>query len=208
MPRIDLPEPYSVSLARQAVRDSLLSHGEEFVLLQMYHPATTDETTARRCPSCYDDIYKQSEAVNCPDCYGTTFAGGVKSAVRIWGLFTDNVEAEQIGQNGVWSPDQRDVQFEPFPLVMEHDFLVRVKMWDSTHKPIEVYGFYGVQQVTRNSLRTGNRFGQARWDIVGQKATITELQKNSPICTYPVVGVSFSDSSLSRGVQIPQVRTF
>lgn len=207
MPRIDLPEPYSVSLARQSIRDSLLSHGEECVLLQMYHIGE-DEGKAKRCPQCYDDIYKQSEAANCTDCFGTTFVGGVKSAVRVWGLFTDHVAAEQIGQNGVWTPDQRDVQTEPFPLLTEHDFIVRVRMWDSLHKPIEVEGYYGVQQVTRNSLRTGNRFGQARWDIVGQKATITELQKNSPIYSYPVVGVQFSDSQISRGVQIPQVRMF
>lgn len=207
MPRIDLVEPYAIGLARQAIRDSLLSHGEECILLQMYHVGT-DEGTAKRCPECYDDIYKQSESANCTDCYGTTFAGGVKSAVRVWGLFTDHVAAEQIGQNGVWAPDQRDVQIEPFPLLTEHDFLVRVRMWDSTHKPIEVEGYYGIQQVTRNSLRTGNRFGQWRWDVVGQKATITELQKNSPICAYPVEGIQFPDSSLSRGVQPPSVRMF
>jgi hypothetical protein len=207
MPRIDLPEPYSVSLARQAVRDSLLSHGEECIALQMYH-VNDDENIARRCPQCYDDIYKQSELANCGDCFGTTFAGGVKTAVRVWGLFTDQATAEQIGQNGVWAPDQRDVQTEPFPLLGEHDFIVRVRMWDSAHRPLEIEGFYGVQQVTRNSLRTGNRFGQARWDVVGQKATITEMQKNAPICSYSVVGVLFPDSSISRGVQIPTVRMF
>lgn len=207
MPRIDLPEPYSVVLARQAVRDSLLSHGEEFVALKMYHVGE-DENVAPRCPQCYDDIYKQSDIANCPDCFGTTFAGGVKSAMRVWGLFTDHVVAEQIGQNGVWAPDQRDVQTEAFPLLTEHDFLVRIRMWDSTHKPIEIEGYYGIQQVTRNSLRTGNRFGQARWDVVGQKATITEMQKNAPICAYSVQGVQFPDSTLSRGVQIPAVRMF
>jgi hypothetical protein len=207
VPRIDLPEPYSVTLARQAVRDSLLSHGEECILLQMYHVGA-DEGKARRCPVCFDDIYKQSEKANCTSCFGTTFDNGVKSAVRVWGMFTDHVAAEQIGQNGVWTPDQRDVQIEPFPLLTEHDFVVRVRVWDSSHRPIEIEGYYGVQQVTRNSLRTGNKFGQAQWDVVGQKATITELQKNSPIYSYSVVGVQFPDSSLSRGVQIPRVRMF
>jgi hypothetical protein len=207
MPRIDLPENYSVSLARQAIRDSLLSHGEECVALQMYHVGQ-DENKADRCPQCFDDIYKQSDISNCTDCYGTTFAGGVKSAVRVWAMFTDHVVAEQVGQNGVWTPDQRDVQIEPFPALTEHDFIVRIRMWDALHKPIEIEGYYGVQQVTRNSLRTGNRFGQWGWDVVGQKATITELQKNSPIYAYPVVGVQFPDSQISRGVQIPRVRMF
>lgn len=205
MPKIELTEPYAIALARQEVRDSLLSHGEECIVLQMYHVGE-DEGTSRRCPQCYDDFYKQSDTVNCSDCFGTTFSGGVKTAVRVWGLFTDHVAAEQIGQNGVWTPDQRDVQIEPFPLLTEHDFIVRVRVWDHAHNPVELEGFYAVQQVTRNSLRTGNRFGQWRWDVVGQKATITELQKNSPICSYPVVGVHFPGSSLGRGVNIPVIK--
>ena len=204
MPRIDLTEDYSVKLARQTVRDSLLSHGEQCILLQMYHVGA-DEGTAQRCPH-YDDIYKQSEQSSCPDCYGSTFAGGVKSAVRAWAIFTDHVAAEQVGQNGVWTPDQRDVQTEPFPLLTEHDFIVRVRMWDPNNIPLEIEGYYGVQQVTRNSLRTGNRFGQYTWDVVGQKATVTELQKNAPISFYPVLGIQFPESALSRGVTPPPVR--
>lgn len=203
MSRIDLHEDYSVRLARQTVRDSVLSHGEECIALQTYHVGE-DEGTAERCPY-FDDIYKQSEHANCSLCYNTTFVG-IKSAVRIWGIFTDNAVAEQIGQNGVWSPDQCDMQTEAFPLLAEHDFIVRVRMWDASHKPLEIEGYYGVQQVTRNSLRTGNRFGQYHWDIVGQKATVTKLQKNSPIYNYPVLGLEFPDSSLSRGVTQPQVR--
>jgi hypothetical protein len=200
---IKLVENYAVSMARQSIRDSLMSHGEECILLQMYHIGT-DEGKAPRCPQCYDDFYKQSAQANCNDCYGTTFAGGVKAAVRVWGMFTDHVAAEQIGPKGVWTPDQRDVQCEPFPLLTEHDYLVRVRLWDATHRPTELEGYYGIQQVTRQSLRTGNRFGQWQWDVVGQKATITELQKNSPICAYKVLNERFAESSvLARAGETP-----
>lgn len=196
---IKLVENYSVSLARKAIRDSLMNHGEECVLLQMYHVGV-DDGVAPRCPQCYDDIYKQSTAANCTDCYGTTFAGGVKSAIRVWGMFGDHVIAEQVGPKGVWTPDQRDAQIEPFPLLTEHDYLVRVRLWDALHRPVEIEGYYGIQQVTRQSLRTGNRFGQWQWDVVGQKATVTELQKNSPICAFNVEGVAFPDSyNVSQG---------
>jgi hypothetical protein len=197
---IKLVESYAVSMARRSMRDSLMSHGEECIALQMYH-IHEDEGKAERCPQCYDDLYKQSNQANCEDCYGTTFAGGVKSAVRVWGMFTDQAEAEQIGAKGVWNPDQREMQVEPFPLLTEHDYVVRVRLWDTSHKPVEIEGYYGIQQVKRNSLRTGNRFGQWQWDVVGQKATITLLQKNSPIYAYDVLGTKFPDGyGISRGM--------
>jgi hypothetical protein len=203
---IKLVENYAVTLARQSMRDSLMSHGEECIALRMYH-VNEDEGKAARCPQCYDDMYKQSNAINCSDCYGTTFAGGVKSAVRVWGMFTDQAVAEQIGAKGVWQPDQRDMQVEPFPLLTEHDYVVRVRLWDSSHKALEVEGYYAIQQVTRNSLRTGNRFGQWQWDIVGQKATVTELQKNSPICSYSTLGIQFPDAySVLSGASTPVVQ--
>lgn len=203
---IKLVENYAVTMARQSIRDSLMSHGEECILLQMYHVGE-DEGTAPRCPQCYDDIYKQSDAANCKDCFGTTFTGGVKAAIRVWGMFTDHVAAEQIGPKGVWTPDQRDMQCEPFPLLTEHDYLVRVRLWDASHRPTELEGYYGIQQVTRQSLRTGNRFGQWQWDVVGQKATVTELQKNSPICSFKVLNQTFSDNyQVMRGSQTPVVQ--
>ena len=203
---IKLIENYAINLARQSIRDSLMSHGEECIMLKMYHVGE-DEGTATRCPQCYDDMYKQSTQNSCSDCYGTTFAGGIKLALRVWGMFTDHVVAEQIGPKGVWTPDQRDMQCEPFPLLTEHDYVVRVRLWDSSHNPVELEGYYGIQQVTRQSLRTGNRFGQWQWDTVGQKATITQLQSNSSICSFPVLNKSFPDNySVNRGAQTPVVQ--
>lgn len=203
---IKLVENYAVAQARRSMRDSLMSHGEECIALQMYH-IHEDAGKAERCPQCYDDLYKQSNQTNCEDCYGTTFAGGVKSAVRVWGMFTDQAEAEQIGAKGVWNPDQREMQVEPFPLLTEHDYVVRVRLWDTNHKPVEIEGYYGVQQVKRNSLRTGNRFGQWQWDVVGQKATITLLQKNSPICAYDVLGINFPDAyNVLTGASTPVIQ--
>ena len=43
-----------------------------------------------------------------------------------------------------------------------------------------------------SSVRTGGRFGQYGWDIVGQKATVTRLSSSAPITRYPVVGEVFA----------------
>ena len=100
MPRIDLPENYAIRNARQWVRDSLMSHGEECVLLCAYH-VTTDFDTQPRCPACYDDMYEQPDQQDCATCYGTTFLGGIKSAYRAWGIFTDAVDQEDQTKYGM-----------------------------------------------------------------------------------------------------------
>lgn len=191
---IKLVESYAISQLRGFVRDSLMTHGEEAILLAMYH-VNADEDTVPRCSQCYDDIYSGGDQATCTMCYGTTFQGGVKSAQRVWAMFSDKAIAENLGQHGVWAPDSREIQCEPFPELMEHDFVVRVRTWDN-HTPTELEGYYAISQVTRDSLRTGNRFGQWPWDVVGQRAKISELQSNSVIYQYPVLGQQFPDATI------------
>ena len=186
---VKLTEDYSVALTRNSVRDAMMYHGEQCIALSMYH-VNKDEKTYPRCSVCFDDIYKQPEQL-CTHCYGTTFEGGVKEAYRIWSVFSDKTAGETYGQKGVWSADQREIQCEAFPLLLEHDYIVRIRKWGDNFTPVEIEGYYGVQQVIRNSMRTGNRFGQWTWDVVGQKANVSELQNNSIITSFPVLGVSF-----------------
>lgn len=189
---IKLVENYSVSLARNSVRDSLMSHGEECIALAMYH-VNADEAIQPRCPVCFDDIYKSPDQL-CSRCYGTTFDLGVKTAARVWGMFSDHVYEETFRQHGVYATDQREMQIEAFPVLMQHDYIVRVRRWDDNHTPLEIEGYYEVTQVTRDSMRTGNRFGQYTWDIIGQKVNVTELQKNSVITQFPVLNVVFPEA--------------
>ena len=189
MARIDLFENYAVNLTRQSVRDSLMSHGEEAILLSMYH-ANADKDF-KRCPSCWDEDYNQPEDNTCTICYGTTFYGGVKQACRAWAIFTDQNQDEEIGKRGVWASDKRKIQTEPFPNLIQHDFVVRIRRWSRDHKPLEVEGFYVCGEVSQDSIRTGNKFGQYSWDSVGQNASLEELSSSEPITKYPVLGKSF-----------------
>lgn len=201
---IKLVENYSVQLARNSVRDSLQNHGEECIALAMYH-VNADEKLQERCPICYDDTYKQPDQL-CNYCYGTTFKGGVKYATRIWAMFADTPKIEAVRERGVWVPDAREMQCEAFPLLMERDFIVRVRRWSADHRPLEIEGYYAVGSgIIRNSIRTGNRFGQWTWDVVGQRANVSELQKNSIICQFPVINVDFPDSQDLGAVASPNV---
>lgn len=194
MAAIKLTEQYAIDSLRRDVRDSLIMAGEPCILLQMYHPEVDKD--APRCPNCHDDVYTGGEG-DCTVCYGTSVEGGIKSARRVYGLFSDHVAAEQWSRQGMWPPDAREIQTEAFPLLLEHDIVVRVRDWDEHKRPMAVEGFYNIAQVTRVSLRTGSRSGQQDWDVVGQRAAITLVNRTLPITQFPVLGRSFEDVILS-----------
>jgi hypothetical protein len=189
---IKLVEDYSVTRLRNATRQSLQTHGEQAILLSMYHPGDN----VGRCPNCADDIY-DGGSDDCTFCYGTGFLNGIKAATRVWALFTDHQVSESYGKRGTWTPDSREMQTEAFPQLMEHDYVVRVRMWDINWIPLEIEGFYGIQQVTLESVRTGSRFGQFYWDITGQKAVVSKIQSGVSINRFPIIGQSFPESSWS-----------
>lgn len=197
---VKLVEPYAVTQLRKDVRDAMMMAGEQAVLLQLYHSGDKD---AEPCPQCGDPLYRSPE-MDCMSCYGTTFNGGVRTAMKVWSLFTDHDVAEQRGPRGEFQPDQRSVTFEAFPMVTEHDILVRVSSWTNTGAVGTVEGFYMLQKLQRRSLRTGNRFGQANWDVVSQKAQVSELPNTMRgITRYAVAGKIFNESVQLQPTTVP-----
>lgn len=187
---IKLVEDYAITSLRNDVRDAMMMTGEQAILLQLYHP---DDTDTQPCPQCGGDAYNSPEE-DCTSCYGTMFDGGVRAAMLVWTVFTDHDISEQLGQRGVYRPDNRSVQFEAFPMVSEHDVIVRVQQWSAAGVPSTLEGYYMLQSVTRRSLRTGNRFGQFSWDVVGQKAQCSELNPTMKAITlYPILGKTFKE---------------
>lgn len=202
MVAIKLTEQYAIDSLRRDVRDSLIMAGEPCILLQMYHPEVDKD--APRCPVCQDDVYTSGEG-DCNVCYGTTVEGGVKSALRVYGLFSDHVAAEQWSRQGMWPPDAREIQTEAFPLLLEHDIVIRIQDWDEHQRPLTLEGFYSIAQVTRTSLRTGTRSGQQRFDVVGQRAAITKVNQTLPITQYPVIGEVFPGINLNPSTSAPVI---
>lgn len=206
---IKLDEPYAITYARNQVRDSLMYHGEEVIALHLVHVnEATHDPDVTRCPRCDDPTYNSGET-DCPVCFGINFidvttGSAVRVAKRVWAIFTDHSVVEALGEKGVWAADNRGVQLEAFPLLMEHDVIVRVRHWNiATHTPRVDGEFYGVQAVTRNSLRTGgNRYSQTRNDVVGQKANCSLLSQSVGITNYPIKGVAFPDVTIA-GTSIP-----
>ena len=192
MPRIDLTEPYAIRQARESVRDSLRSHGEECVLLHMHH-ANEAQDVVPRCVDCFDDVYKQGDKYDCPRCLGTTFDGGVAQAFRAWAIFTDAQDVETFGKRGLWHPIAATVQTEHLPDLWQRDYIVRVAKWTDDHRVEEIDGIYVLKAVTNESLRTGGSVkGQTVYDTIGQRADLSMVAENMPIYLYPLKGQRFN----------------
>ena len=190
MPRVDLPEDWAVGHLRQAVRDSLMSHGEECILLSMYHVAR-DQGTVPRCPDCYDDVYASDSRPDCTRCWGTSFDGGVSVAARSWGLFTDADNDENLRRDGVWANNNRQLQTEPHPELWQHDYVVKVLRWTKDHRPVSIEGVYVTDVVDVVSLRTGNLTGNTERDNVGQRTVLDRVPDDHVIYQYPIIGQRF-----------------
>lgn len=187
MSRVDLPEHYSVHFARQAIKDSLSSLGEECVLIHTYH-VNEDYETQPRCSACFDEIYEQGERHDCPNCYGTGFDKGIKEMWRAWGQFSDTNDSEDIGKRGRWHPQERGLHTECVPDLQQRDFVVRVSRWSADHRVLDIEGIYVLLQVQGESLRTGNQAGQTALNNIGQRSTIQKLSEKMPIYRAPILG--------------------
>ena len=190
MVRIDLTEPYAIRQARESVRDSLRSHGEECLLLHMHH-ANEAQDVVPRCPACFDDTYKQGDRYDCNRCYGTTFDGGVAQAFRAWAIFTDAQDVETFGKRGFWHPIASSIQTEHLPDLWQRDYVIRINRWTADHRVDEVDGIYVLKQVTNESLRTGAMRAQTNYDTIAQRAELSMIAENMPIHLFPTVGVQF-----------------
>jgi hypothetical protein len=192
VPRIDLVEPYAIRNMRQWIRDSLMSHGEECILIHMWHVNEAEALGQPRCPVCYDDIYKQGEKFDCERCYGTTYDGGVKDIYRAWGLFTDSQDEENFSKRGMWHPIARSMQTEHIPDLWQRDYVVRVTDWTIDHRPIDIDGIYVMKEVSNESLRTGNVAGQTQVDNIAQRCDLDRAAEEMPIYQYPIIGQVFN----------------
>lgn len=185
MGRTDLVEGYAIRNLRKNVRESMQSHGEEVILLKMFH-AAADQGDVKRCPVCYNDVYRSGDSSKCKSCYATTFEGGVKAMIRAWALFSTISDTEKKTKQGEWQPENRQVQLEGGLKMYQNDYLIRVDKWGQNHVPLDLGNRYVLSGVENESLRTGNQIAQTDEDRVGQKSTASFLTKTHVIYQFPV----------------------
>lgn len=184
MSRFDFPESYAIDFARRSIRDSLMSHGEMSIAFAAYHPSRDGQEAERYRCSHYDDVYKDKRGdMRCKECYNTSYTE-FKSIARVWALYTDSPNTESTSKVGTWTPSTRSIQTEHSPSLMSGDYIVRVSYWNN-RTPLVVEDVYEIGEVKSESLRTGARYGQAYYDVVGQTLTANLEPKTNLLYSYP-----------------------
>lgn len=193
---IKIPEDYASNTMYSKVKEAAQYIGEECIGLVMYHAGIDDvgPTPRPRCV-CFNEVYTDTQQFDCPYCYGTTFAGGVKEAWRIWSIWDDDenpIERSKFG--GFYDPHAFTVQTEPWPAFYEGDYLLRVSQWDTNKQaPVAFDGFYKTTNAAQITIRTGNRYGNSNSDQIAQKLKVVSQPDSAPINKYDVVeNINFS----------------
>lgn len=127
-----LPDPYYVrdvqdwAVEQEHMRhdQALLTVGEYCMWTLMWHVLDFEAGLVQRCQRCYRssgkiaEAYGQASQNKCPDCFGTTFEGGIRAQIVRPAIFTDTDEEERVDRRGV--THAQNVRIET-----THDFRVR-----------------------------------------------------------------------------------
>ena len=201
---VRLPQPYASNHVSMQNFEALQTVGEQIIYLSMFH-VNIDGDSHPRCTN-YDNDYNQIDQFKCPNCYGTTYLGGVKKACRAWAIIGDAQNIEDFSKQGVWNKERVTAQLEITPITMSNDYIIRVVKWSETNIPLELGDRYIIEDVGVRSVRTGARYGQVyRQDYFGQKTYMSRVDPNHPIQLYPVdqtVPMLRLDEPLSYGIDM------
>lgn len=184
---IRVPENYTSYNVASKVKEAAQIMGEEMIGLVTYRVGI-DELTQPRCV-CFNDVYDQTQNYQCPYCYGTTFAGGIKESWRTWGIINDDKNRDLVNseKQGIFNTHKFSAQVEPFPSYMEGDFIVRVHQWDTNRAiPLTLAERYVITDVKQYSIRTGNRYGLSNQDQISQELQLDILPASHPIYKFDV----------------------
>jgi len=187
MPILKVPEPYAVNTAYSRVSDAARMLGEQCIALNMYRVGVDDDT-APRCV-CFNDVYENTQQFDCPSCFGTTFSGGVKEAWRVWAIFNDNRNQEDIRrQGGIYLEGHNSVQTEPWPPLYQNDYLIRVPRWDlNRNAPLAFAERYTITDCQNVSVRSGSVYGNANSLQVAQAIQAKLLPPSHPMYGYNIM---------------------
>ena len=187
---IRLPEVYAANTAYSRVKEGMQLIGEEVLAFDMFHINDKNDNGSPlnwpRC-ACYNEYYNQTQDITCPYCYGTTFQGGVRSVWRIWANLSDDRPGEEFNKTGIWNKEGHSSQFEPFPVLEDNDYILRVRQWDdSKAAPVILGSFYKLTNVQPITVSTGNRYRTSNSDRMAQTAEIMLLPPEASIYQFDV----------------------
>jgi hypothetical protein len=143
-------QPWAITQEIQRHDEALYSLGEYAAFALMWHEQDFTAGRVGRCPTCFlaegrvAKAYGQGDRNRCPDCFGTTFEGGLRALIFRPALFTEVDEDEQKTARGIARPAGLNVESTQDFRILHGDYVFRA----NGHR-------YQLRVPERVTLRTG-----------------------------------------------------
>lgn len=124
-------QDWAITQEIQRHDQALFTIGEYAVFALLWHEQDFTAGRVGRCPTCYlaegvvASAYAQPSQNRCPDCYGTSFEGGLRALIYRPALFTEVDEDEQKAQRGIVRPAALNVESTHDFRVLHGDYVFR-----------------------------------------------------------------------------------
>jgi hypothetical protein len=150
-------EDWATTQERMRHAQALYQVGEYSMFVLMWSLIDLQDGLVGRCQRCYGttgtvqhriaDVYNQPTQNECPDCYGTTFEGGIRAKIVRPSIWADLDEKEELVARGVVHPERVSVETTWDFRMRKGDFILRAdgSRWRVPDSP------------SRVTLRTGFR---------------------------------------------------
>jgi hypothetical protein len=143
-------QPWAITQEIQRHDEALYSLGEYAVFCLLWHEQDFTAGRVTRCSTCFTSqgviakVYGQGNNARCPNCFGTTFEGGIRALIYRPALFTEVDEDEQKTARGIARPASVNVESTQDFRVLHGDYVFRA----NGHR-------YMLRRPERTTLRTG-----------------------------------------------------
>lgn len=82
------------------------------------------KTQGPRCPTCWDNTKKRASISGCPECYGTTFAGGYYNQINVFVDVNPSPNVVQVANFGKLEVNTTAMFMSNFPIAKPNDLIV------------------------------------------------------------------------------------
>jgi hypothetical protein len=203
-------QDWAVVQERYRHDQAMYSVGEYAMFVMLWHVEDFERGYVVRCLRCYGDgtaraaaVYNQPRQNRCPECFGTTFEGGIRAKVVRPAIFTDTDDVENPSPRGVTHPQNLTVESTSDFRFRNGDFVFRLdgSRWQlSAPSRVTVRTGFAHPSQAATSMGYGPAMAQLEdetsvaYDIPPNKATLTTLLASPN--NYPAVEVDVINGPL------------
>lgn len=158
---------------------AIYSIGEYVLFILMWKVEDFEAGYVTKCQRCFlgndltartGKVYAQPNINKCPECFGTTFSGGVRAKIVRPAIITDSDDEEKLGSKGVTHPQNVSIESTNDFRFRSGDYVVRI---DGTR--------WQLTAPTRVQLRTGFSHPNQTEDSIGYVRAVGNLEDSTSV---------------------------